>query len=236
MRILVIEPVVNGRWAEEDRAYFQELVGPGTEVELVPITRGPRSIETFYDVAYAAPEILRVVRERAGEVDALVINCFADPAVDAARELTDRVVVGPAEASMSLALHLGRKFAVVSVLPNTASWVEVQALKFGVERRLAAAVGIEIPVLELESFPKRTVDAIVSAARETVERDGAEVIVLGCTGMAALASAVRERLPVPVIEPAGAAVKLAELLVALGLRHHRGRTYLPPVPEKIVGY
>jgi allantoin racemase len=136
---------------------------------------------------------------------------------------------------MSLALHLGRKFSVISVLANTASWVEIQALKFGVERRLASAIGIEIPVLELENSPDRTVAAIVAAAQEAIARHGAEVIILGCTGMAALASAVRERLSVPVIEPAAAAVKLAELLVSLGLRHHRGRTYLPPSPDKIRG-
>lgn len=236
MKILVVDPVATQKWVGDDLAYLRGLAGPGTELSVVSLSRGPASIETFHDVAYAAPEILEIVKTRASEVDAIVINCFADPAVEAARELTDKVVMGPAEAAMSLALHLGHKFSVISVLPNTASWVELQALKLGVERRLASAIGIEIPVLELERHPELTVKTIVSAAERAISRDGAEVIVLGCTGMAALAQAVQEELPVPVIEPAAAALKLAELLVSLGLRHRRGGTYLPPSPEKLIGY
>ncbi len=236
MRILVVDPVTTREWVDEDVAYLRRVAGPETQLSVETLPRGPLSIETHHDVAYAAPEILKIVKARAPEVDAIVINCFADPAVEAAREVTDKVVVGPAEAAMSIALHLGHKFSVISVLPNTASWVELQALKLGVERRLASAIGIEIPVLELERSPERTVEAIVSAAERAISRDGAEVIVLGCTGMAALAQAVRERLAVPVVEPAAAALKLAELLVSLGLRHRRGGTYLPPSPEKLIGY
>lgn len=112
----------------------------------------------------------------------------------------------------------------------------MQALKLGVERRLASALGVDIPVLELEKNLERTVDGIVEAAREAIERDGAEVIILGCTGMATLADRVRERLSVPIVEPAATTFKMAELLVKLGLRHHRGGTYLVPTLDKIVGY
>ena len=236
MKILVIDPVAAPGLVEEDEEYLRSVASPGTEIEVKALSRGPLSIETHFDVAHASPEILKIVKERSHEVDAIVINCFADPAVEAAREIADKVVVGPAEAAMSIALHLGHKFSVISVLPNTPSWVELQALKLGVERRLASAIGIELPVLQLEHRPERTLEAILSAAREAISRDGAEVIVLGCTGMAALAEAVQEKLPVPVIEPAAAALKMAELLVALGLRHRHGSTYLTPSPEKLVGY
>lgn len=236
MKILVIDPVTTSEWIAGDAAYLRGVADPGTELEVVALARGPASIETFHDVAYAAPEILRIVRDRAEEFDAIVINCFADPAVDAARELTDRVVLGPAETSMSLALHLGERFSVISTFANTGPWVRQQAVKLGVERRLASAIGIEVPVLELSRDPERTVAELVRAAELAVRRDGAEVIILGCTGMASLAQAVRERLPVPLIEPAAVALKTAELLVKLGLRHHRGGRYLIPDPGKISGY
>jgi allantoin racemase len=235
MRILVIDPVTS-KGLQGDKAYLQSVADAETEVEVVGLERGPKSIETFYDATYAGPEILRLVRERGKGVEAIMINCFADPALDAAREITDRPVLGPAETSMSVALHLGSRFSVISVLANTAPWVRLQAIKLGVERRLASALGVDIPVLELESQGERTVDEIVKAAREAIERDEAEVIILGCTGMATLADKVRERLSVPVVEPAATTLKMAELMVKLGLRHHRGGVYLLPSFDKIVGH
>ena len=236
LRILVISPVVSQELLKGDEEYFQGLADPETEVEVARVQKGPTSIETFHDAVYAGPEILRLVRERHDAVDAIMINCFADPGVDAAREITDKVVLGPAETSMSVALHLGARFSVVSVLPNTPYWVSWQARKLGVESRLASAIGVDVPVLDLEKGPEKTAAAIVEAATAAIERDGAEVIVLGCTGMAALAERVRKQLCVPVIEPAAVTFKMAELLVKLGLRHHRGGLYLTASYDKIKGY
>lgn len=236
MRILVISPVVSQELLKGDEEYFQRLADPGTDVEVASVQKGPTSIETFHDAVYAGPEILRLVRERHNAVDAIMVNCFADPAVDAAREITDKVVLGPAETSMSVALHLGAKFSVISILPNTAPWVRWQARKLGIELRLASAIGVDIPVLEIDESAEATVNEIVKAAELAIKRDGAEVIVLGCTGMVSVAQAVRERLSVPLVEPAATTFKMAELLIKLGLCHHRGGLYLSACYDKIHGY
>lgn len=236
MKILVISPVVSQELLKDDKEYFQGLADPKTEVEFVGVGKGPTSIETFHDAVYAGPEILRLVRERHDAVDAIMVNCFADPGVDAAREITDKVVLGPAETSMSIALHLGARFSVVSVLPNTPYWVGWQARKLGIESRLASAIGIDIPVLEIDESAEATVNEILKAAELAIKRDGAEVIVLGCTGMVSVAQTVRERLSVPLVEPAATTFKMAELLVKLGLRHHRGGLYLSARYDKIKGY
>jgi len=236
LRILVISPVVSQELLKGDCEYFQGVADPTTEVELVGVERGPTSIETFHDAVYAGPDILRLVREKSDAFDAIMINCFADPAIDAAREITDKVVLGPAETSMSVALHLGARFSVVSVLPNTPYWVGWQARKLGIESRLASAIGIDIPVLEIGDAAEVTANEIVKAAELAIKRDGAEVIVLGCTGMVSVAQAVRERLSIPVVEPAATTLKMAELLVKLGLHHHRGGLYLSATHDKIRGY
>jgi len=236
MKILVISPVVSQELLAGDAEYFRRLADPGTQVDVAGIAQGPTSIETFHDTVYAGPDILRLVRTMHEEVDAIMINCFADPAVDAAREITDKVVLGPAETSMSVALHLGAKFSVISILPNTAPWVRWQATKLGIQSRLASAIGIDIPVLGLEKDLEETAAQIVKAAKQAVKIDGAEVIVLGCTGMAALAERVRKQLCVPVIEPAAVTFKMAELFIRLGLRHHRGGLYLTACYDKIEGY
>jgi allantoin racemase len=189
-KILVINPITTDSFNDMTKNYLEKIKSPDVEIEVVNIKDGPSSIETFYDEAFALPGILKTVNEYKTRCDAIVINCFADPGINAARELTDIPVVGPAEASMMIALMLGHKFGVISTFRNTGPWVELQTRNMGIEQRLAGAVGIDIPVLELGSDLKKTARYLVDAARDLIESKGAEVIILGCTGMAPVARLV----------------------------------------------
>jgi allantoin racemase len=236
--ILVIDPVVMDAWDAQDRREYDEYMnrvkGPGTVVKTVSISRGPASIETSYDVAFAVPEILRAVEDHGADCDAIMVNCFADPGVLAVREIAEVPVVGAAEASMALALLLGHKFAVVSTGESSGPSIELQARALGVESRLAGAVGITIPVLGLGADRGETARQLISAANELIATKGANVIILGCTGMALVAETVRAALPVPLIEPMAAALKMAEILAELGLHHARNGLYTPPDKTKLV--
>ncbi len=230
-RVLVISPVTAAAVGESLKPYLAELTA-GTDLvaDLTCLDAGPASVETHFDEAFAVPGVLDVITREAGRHDGIVVNCFADPGVEAARELVDIPVVGPAEASMLLAMTLGHKFAVVSTFRNSGPWVERQARALGLQSRLAWATGVEVPVLDLAADPEASTALILEAAREAVDRHGAEVVVLGCTGMAALAEAVRERLGrdgshVPVVEPFAAALGLLQALLDLGLTHSKAGIY-----------
>jgi len=235
-KILVINPITTDFFNDMTKNYLEEIKSTDIEIEVVNIKAGPSSIETFYDEAFALPGILKTVDEYKMRCDAIVINCFADPGINAARELTDIPVVGPADASMMIALMLGHKFGVISTFRNTGPWVELQARNMGIEQRLAGAVGIDIPVLELGSDLKKTARYLVDAARDLIESKGAEVIVLGCTGMAPVARIVKEELEVPVIEPMATAFKVAELMISLKLTHSKVGLYMTPNKDKIKIY
>ena len=107
--------------------------------------------------------------------------------------------------------------------------------------KLASVRSVDIPVLELEQDTPRLVQALVDESIEAIEKDGAHVIIFGCTGMLGCALGVQEGLVrrgyagVPVIDPVPAAIKLAEALVDLGLSQSK-RTYQSPPPKRIVGY
>ncbi len=83
--------------------------------------------------------------------------------------------------------------------------------------------------------------ATVQESAAAIERDGAHVIIFGCTGMLGYAEQVRQGLErlghgsVPVIDPVPAAVRLAEALVDLGLSHSK-RSYPSPPKKRIVGF
>jgi len=233
LKLLVIAPVLR-RETEKTRDFFQQLVKPDTHVEIVYIEKGPMSIETYYDEAMAVPEVLRIVNEYKGKCDGIMMDCFQDPGIHAARELLDVPVLGPAETSMHIASLLAPKFSVVSVLKNSGPIIELQAQQMGIRSRLAVAVGIEIPVLGLEEDHEKAVNEIVRTAKWTIEEHGAEIVILGCTGMASLAVEIRRQLPVSLIEPATTTLKMLELLVDLGLRHSRAGLYMYPQLDKII--
>ncbi len=228
-KILVINPVTDTSVHETASIYVQQLVAGGDfAVDVVRLSAGPASIETFFDEAYAAPMVVDLVVKNSQRYDGVVVNCFADPGVEASRELVDIPVVGPGEASMLLACTLGHKFAVVSTFRNGGPWAERQARALGIEGRLASASGVDIHVRDLNADPETTLRAITSKARAAVENDGAEVIVLGCTGMAPVAGAIRHALGIPVVEPTAAALGLLEAILDLGLRHSKAGAYSCP--------
>lgn len=213
--ILIINPVVAEGVNQRVAEYLEGLHTGTCRLDVINLKKGPESIETFTDEIEAGQHILNLIEAYKGGYDAIVINCFADPVVEAAGEISPVPVIGPAQASMFLALNLGWKFAVISIYKKSGPWGEIQSRRYGVIDRMVYSTGIEIPVLELEKDPDKTKAEIIKEAEFAVKEKGAEVIVLGCTGMASIAQAVQRKLNVPVIEPLAASVKMAEMILQL---------------------
>lgn len=231
MKILVINPVATDMWNVKDKEYLKGIVSKETEIKVVSLKKGPTSIETFFDEAYAAPEILKII-EKSKNFDAIVINCFGDPALFAARDMTDILVLGAGETSMTIASLLGEKFGVISVLRNSRAQIEMATRRIGISERLAYATGIKVPVLNLEK-ENEVMEIIIDEAKKAIEK-GAEVIILGCTGMFFLAKDIQKKLDVPIIEPASLTLKLAEALAELRLKHSKIGIYMMPDPKKLI--
>jgi len=241
MKIRAVTPIITESFGPMIIEEFERVARPETEISNVFLDAGPASVESFYDEAIAVPGVVAKVREAERDrMDAVIINCFGDPGLDAAREVVSIPVIGPCEASMQLASMLGHKFSVVTVLERLIPELELHAQKYGVGWKLASARSVDLPVLDLEKGREQFVERMVERAVAAVREDGAHVIVLGCTGLAGLAKQVKVGLSkagyeVPVIDPAGTALKVAEALVDLKLAHSK-KTYPEPPEKEIVGY
>jgi allantoin racemase len=200
-------------------------------LDRVGIEHGPASIESRYDEALAGPDILkRVIEAEADGVDAVVVNCFGDPSVRTGRELVSIPVAGPCESSMLVAASLCDRFSVISVVKNIIPLIRENAEIYGVSRKLASVRVTGIHVLELQKDPDATFHALAEEGRKAIELDGAEVLILGCTGMTGMAEKVSKELGVFVVDPLPTAIKFAETLVSLGLSH--SKIAYPTPPEK----
>jgi allantoin racemase len=241
MKIRAVTPIITEAFGPMILEEFGKVARPDTEISNVFLDSGPASVESAYDEAVAIPDTIAKVRQAEQEgMDAVIINCFGDPGLDACREVVSIPVIGPCEAAMHVAAMLGHKFSVVTVLDRLIPELELHAQKYGVRGKLASARAVDMPVLDLEKGREQFVSLMVDKALEAVEEDGAHVIVLGCTGFAGLDQEVQSGLrekgyDIPVIDPASIALKVAEAIVDAKLTHSK-RTYPYPPEKEIVGY
>lgn len=237
MKLLLVNPNTSRAMTEGMAEAARAVAAPGTVVVGCQPSFGPASIESHYDEAFGAAGVAEQVKRAQGDgYDAVVIACFGDPGLDAARELTAAPVLGIAEAAFHAASFLATGFSVVTTMTRTCVIAERLVQRYGFERCCRGIHGTDIPVLELEACGDATVAQIEAAAREALARDRSGAIVLGCGGMAALCRTLQQRLQVPVIDGVSAAVKFAEALVALGLHTDKRGDYAPPLPKPWAGW
>ena len=237
--IYIINPVIN---KEAERLTLKEakaVATSDTQLHVVSIDKGPASIECRYDETVAVPYILQKVKEIEDKAGAIISNCFLDPGVDASREITEVPIIGPGSSAMAMAQLLGHNFSVVTVLPRLAPIIEELALKSGITK-LTSVRSINMPVLELKDRAK-TVEKLTEESIKATEKDGAHVIVLGCTGMAGLAEQLKLGLAkqgheVPVLDAMIVSLKIAESLINMKISHSRLTYPQPPEKERTGDY
>jgi len=169
-----------------------------------------------------------MLAEHVGKCDAAVIAAFGDPGLGGARELMDVPVVGLAEAAMHTACQLGRRFAIVSFAQALGPWYRECVAYNGLDQRLAGIRLLDGAFADIADVQEEKEALLVDLACRAVREDGADVVVLAGAPLAGLASAVADRVPVPVVDGVGAAVKQAEALVALQPRKATAGTFRKP--------
>ena len=220
MRILVVNPNTSASMTDRVRRELEAVKGRETELTVVNPTEGPAAIESAEDEALAIPPMLALIREAAPRHDAVVIACFSDPGLDQAREIVSIPVVGIEESSLHLAAQLGRRFTILTSRAARVPAKIEHVQRLGLSSRLASVRPLEMGVLEMDADPDRAVARILEVGSAAVREDGAEVIVLGCAGLAGHAAALGPALGVAVVDPSPIALATAEMLVRLHLWQH----------------
>lgn len=213
--------------------FLRSRAAGGVDVEVWSLGDGPQSIESEYEAALVVPELTRSVPRAAREgFDAVIIGCVSDPGLGALRELVSIPVVGPGMSAVHLAAQLGNRFAILSPLEESRPRVERHVEALGFEARLAAVRGIGMSVLDVARDRAAVLDRLAEIGRAVIRDDHADVLVLGCMSMGFLGITddVQKRLEIPVVNPVVAALKTAEMIVALGLSHSR---LAYPTPGKL---
>ncbi len=156
---------------------LRSWAAPGTEVDIICASEGPASIESMYEEYLSIPAAMKLIfAAQADGYDAAILGCAGDPGLDAAREITDTMlVVGPGQTSFQVAAMLGHRFSVLTIEDSMIASSYELAYKAGVQAKLASVVSVNIPVLEwprigLSRWPRR------AARRLAVDADRADVL------------------------------------------------------------
>lgn len=232
MKILVINPNTSQSMTNHIREALIPIKRADTELTVLCPQRGPETIESAYDEAFAVPPTLELVRKANEDgYHAVILACFSDPGLEAAKEVSAIPVVGIEEASLHIAAMLGARFSVLTPrrerIPSKREHVHMR----GLHHFLASVRSLDLSVAETDADPERTKQRVFEVAKEAVEKDGAEVIILGCGGMAGYAPEIEEKLYIKVIDPTAVALKVGEAMADLGLAHSKLGLFSTP-PEK----
>lgn len=236
MRILIANVNTTETITEAIAEQARSVAAPGTEIVGLTPWFGAESVEGNFESYLAAIAVMDRVLAYEGPYHAVIQAGYGEHGREGLQELLNVPVVDITDAAASTAMYLGHAYSVVTTLDRTVPLIEDRLKLSGLYDRCASVRASGLAVLELEADPQRAVEAIVEQAERAVRDDKAEVICLGCGGMAGLDEQIRQRTGVPVVDGVSAAVTMAESLVRMGLSTSKVRTYATPRAKKVVGW
>lgn len=238
MKIKLINPNTTQSMTDSIYRMAVKYADPGTEITAVSPKTGPDSIECYVDEYLAVPGVIQEVikGDREDNADAFIIACFGDPGLFAAREVTDKPVLGICEAAIAAAKFIAPYFSVVSVLDRSRKVTEDVVKAYGAESFCRSIRTTGLSVLDFGRDPEKGLAALAQQGRKAVTEDGAECVLLGCAGFVDFVDALKQELGVPVLDGIMPAIKLAEALVKMGVKTSKANTWKEPEPKDFKGF
>ena len=220
-RVLVINPnsnAENTRWIDEALEPLRCEIGP--RIECRTLERGPHAIETELHGAQVVAPLCELVAEESEGTGAFVVACYSDPGLLAAREVTDKPVIGICEAGLTTALNLGDRIGMIHNGTADIAPAMRGVRSLGLQSRVVGGRSIDVPMSRLDD--KDLVFERMTIAARDLERDlQISVLVFGCAAMAKFRSSLETACGLPVVDPTQAAVGLAITAIRLGYAHAR---------------
>ena len=204
MKIMIVNPNSDSEMTRIIQKTADHFAERKFEVVCVATPGAPEFIETREDEVKAAPGMIKLVRDNAGDYDAFIVACHCDPNLEVLKEIIDKPVIGIGEASMRIASMLGRRFSIIQTTEESIPLKEALVEKYRLRENLAS---VRAP----QNIPRESSDEekYLSAARIAVTEDKADVVVLGCAGLTGMDKRLQKELGIPVLDGVVCALILA---------------------------
>lgn len=205
------------------RTILEAWTDGAASIEIGELENGATSIESFADEALSiTPTLVKVRQVLETGPSAIIMGCFADTMLEAAREISSRPVIGPGEASMHYAAMLSDRFTIITTVPTVVPLIRRSVRQYKMESHLASILPVGVPVARVAGSGQGSRRRLVEYGRRAIEQDGAQSLIIGCLSMcfeAGLIDEIQSELEVPVLNPARIAVDFAISLCRQNLTH-----------------
>ncbi len=229
MKIMVINPNTSESMTENMRRNLLRIKGEDTELVVTCPDQGPETIDSSYDAALTVPPTLQLVQKANKEgFDAVIIAAFSDPGLEAAREISDILVVGIEEVTLHVAAMLCGKFTVLTPIKNRIPHKYKEVQNYKLDPWLASVRTTDMTVADTDANTKLAKSRILEVAHQAVEEDGAEIIILGCAAMVGYHEDISRELGIVVLDPTTVTLKICEALIDAKLTHSKKALYAKP--------
>lgn len=214
--IYVINPNSTERVTREiDVAVAPLRMAGGPAIECLTLADGPPGIQSQRDVDGLIPALLKRAASLENEAAAFVVACFSDPGMHSLREQSQKPVLGIAECGVLTALTLGQRFGIVAMLQNSIPRHLRYLGAMGMMDRFAGDLPVNLTIAEMAD-DDLTLGRMLGVGRTLRDTHHADVLVMGCAGMARFREPLERALGIPIVEPTQAAVTMAIGRVRLG--------------------
>lgn len=181
-------------------------------IECVTLREGPFGIESQAQGDLLIAPLLRLVESRS-DAAAIVIACYSDPGLDSVRSITRVPAFGIQESGVLAAMGRGDRFGVIAISGGSVARHRRYMRRMGVLDRCAGDRPLDMTVDE-SARGEATFGRLVDVGTALIG-DGADVLILGCAGLARHRATLQAELGIPVIDPTQAAVAAALLAVVV---------------------
>ncbi|MCP4720293.1 MAG: racemase [Desulfobacteraceae bacterium] len=232
MKIKIIVPAATDEFNAGIKKEVDTVKAPDCSISIENLKSGPQSIESRYDEFLAGPDIVKIsLNAQQQGFDGIFIDCFGEPQVSVVREIVDIPVIGGFGAALMTANMISQKFSIISVLDRVVAMNSDLVRTYGLGQNIASMPIIGMEVKELKN-KKKLIERLVEVSLNAIKEQGAQAIVLGCTGMLDVAKSVEKILkdkgkPAPVIDPTTTAIGFLQSLIRNNLSQSR-LTYFTP--------
>lgn len=229
IRICILAPVGTSAYNERLLQAVEPVIPPDVTVEVrnLAADQAHQDIENRIDWLHNGYPVVELVRSLEQEgFDGIWLSDFDMCGVEAAREAIDIPIIGGFTASAFTALMLSQRFSIITILQSTLAMQRGHVLTYGLQDDFASIRAINCPVAELSNLDV-VVGKVFQEALLAVQEDGAQSILLGCTGFVGVAERVSVLLQealqtyVPVIDPNQAGFSSLVSLVRMKVRPSR---------------
>lgn len=204
----------------------REAAPPGVEVDFLQIEGSVyRKGLTELHRSIIAPLVAAATQEaeKAG-FDAVVPYGTLDLGVEEARHVVDIPIIGPGQSGVGAAAMLAQRFSVLCYdEPHIAMFAKLTR-RWNAHERITSIRAVDIVITEMVSKIDTLRKRFVDVARQTVDEEGAELILpLGMTMVPVLLSAreLAEEIGVPVLDPLALSLSNAATLARTGYTNSR---------------